>query len=67
MSTNPPSPYVRGSILDRLSKLTVRESKKYQELREQGMTIKEALNTIKPLVFITKAQLTLDPNREDKE
>lgn len=68
MSTNSPSPYVKGSILDRLSKLTVRESKKYQELRAQGMTIKDALNQIKPLVMNTKVQnLPFDPNSEDKE
>jgi len=40
--------YIPGSILDRLSLLTPKQNRAYQALRDEGKTIKEALEIVRP-------------------
>jgi len=59
--------YLKDSILDRLSRITPRQNKRYQELREQGMTIKEALNIAAPLKAAPRHEQLMLSTRSEEE
>lgn len=42
--------YEPGSIMDRLSQLTVKQNREYLKLRDEGVSINDAVNRIRPQV-----------------